>query len=164
VIAHDLPRKSRAFGGLFQLRRDDFARRTLGGDDRQHTHIVVPQRSRREGDVAQPQAQDHANLHGPDLHRMIDQIGPIVADFEHFTQREQTQPLQPPTHRRGFGQARRGLGGSEPNAEHARHGSQRHARLHHQPMTRVNHRDRRGATRGRRAVRCQPAAGHRVFF
>jgi hypothetical protein len=93
VIAHDLPWRSRAFGSLFQLHRDDFARRMFGGNDRQHLHVVVPQGACREGHVAQPQTQDRADLHCPDLHRMIDQVDPIVRDFERFAQREQPQSL-----------------------------------------------------------------------
>ena len=35
MIAHDLPGKSRAFGRIFHLRIDDFARGMFDGDDRQ---------------------------------------------------------------------------------------------------------------------------------
>ena len=93
MIAHDFPRNPHASRGLLQLLGDQFAVGMLGRKQRQQTHVLLPQRPRRRGQFAQPQSHDHTDLHAPNLHRVVNQVNPIVGHFQRLLEREQPQSL-----------------------------------------------------------------------
>jgi hypothetical protein len=65
---------------------------------RDQAHVIVSQAAIRP--FAQANAHDREAFHGPDLDRVVDQVGPIVGSFQGPPQRIQPQTHQPASHRR----------------------------------------------------------------